>query len=170
MAKKKDLKKQIAQEVEEIETLGQESDEKAVKWVQEVEKRNMHEEDEKRAAEEWKLHDSRKRVFTYETALAQACQRRMVEYDEFVPKGFMWIARLSKKKKGGLEIWIRDPKDKFYCKAMIISHSPKFDLNWIDNTIVMGLDQMDELERRYSEEQNNTKKFEITVDGKKVYL
>lgn len=170
--KQQELRKNVAEEAEQIETLGQESEEKAVKWVQEVEKEREHEETEKSAEEHWILHDNKQKFFTYQNAVLTTCRRRMVEYDEFVPKGFYWIAQLRiTKKLRGLEIWIRDPKDRFYCKAMKISGDPVFDLNWIDNAIQYGLNQMDELDQKYKAEEELKKKILIKgKDGKEIYL
>lgn len=163
--------KTSAEQNEEIEVLGQESDTKAVKWVQEVEKRNQKKEDEHRAVEEETLHSSRSKLYTYPKAILGTCRRRMIEFDEFVPHGFMWIAQLAKKEKSEcLEIWIRDPKDRFYCKAMQISRLPKYDLNWIDNAINKGLDSMDAINQELEEEKTNAKKVELKINGKKIYL
>ena len=142
MAKKK---RSLSEQAEEIDAMGQDSETKAVKWVQERAKEDEKDENETIAQETWKLQDSRKKVFTYRDALVQAMVRRMLEYD--LPKGFAWKIETPQQ---DIILVIGDPKGQMYARGLKPIGEPKYDLNAIDRVIWKALDAIDHLEQHYA--------------------
>lgn len=139
-------KKKASDFAEELDATGQESDEKAAKWIIEKQKTEEKEQKEEEAEDQWRLHDTRKQNLEYHKRLKLIMERRMREYA--TPPYFRWYATLTKK---GLVLGIADPKGIWYAKGMQISHLPFYDLSGIDTLIMKGLDFMNHLEKKYEE-------------------
>lgn len=138
-------KKRTNDIIEEIETLGQEDEKKAVKWVQEQGKVGEEQVQEKKNKILDNLEKKKKTVYSYKDALFVELYRQMVSCYELLPMGFSWIPKRSDK---GLELWIRDPHNNFYAKGMYISNNPLYDLNCIERMIDQALVYMDKLEEQ----------------------
>ena len=154
------LKKIIGKTNEELDATGQESEAKAAKWVKEKGIEERHIEDEKRAEEEWKAHDSKGKVLTYKDAIYNAVKRQMVESYALLPRGFIWYPVKSEK---GIEIWVRDLDKQWYARGMTICNNPTYDLNCVDRLIDKALNHMDNLEQEYEE---RAKLIKEKIEGK----
>jgi len=137
----KESKRRAEESLEELDTLGQENETKAAKWVIEKEKDNLHTESEKKAEAEWKLHDARKTVWTYNDSLVDEMIRMILMSD--VPPGYRLAPRAVKE---GMQFWIRDKEGSWYVKGMTISGIPKYDLNGLDRNLEKALNFIDSLE------------------------
>lgn len=144
LEREKQIKKEIAQEGEELEATGQESDTKAVKWIQEKQKEDDKKEDAITAVEQTILEDKKKTKFTYRDKLLQVSMRKINEFD--CPKGFKWGSYLTEK---GLIIWFQDPRKNVASVGMNITNEPKYDINWIDRRIQDTLSLMEQIEKNY---------------------
>ena len=152
--------KRIAAEIEEeLDATGQESDVKAVKWVQEKGREAEHEENEELAEAEWKATDASKKgkVFTYRDVLMDFIKREMMSYYDVLPVNFLWYP--VKDKNQGIIIWIRDSRGKWYARGMRVSMLPKYDINCVQKLIVKALDQMDNLSQRYEDEEKQVEQL-----------
>lgn len=126
---------------EEIDTLGQDSESKAVKWVQEKEaEREKEAKVEKTDAIE-KLSDVVDQSFTYRRKLYEYAVKEMKGYD--LPKGFFWLVELNDK---GLLFSYRIPNGRKFAKGIKISTFVREDMQAIDRFIQIMLDEMEEVE------------------------
>src|SRR3990167_6587997 len=103
---------------EKLEAMGQESDRKAAKWVQEVGKEERKKEENRIADVMTKLDDSKKHVVTYKTLLMDEMKKEMGYWDEDLPTGFNWIHQQTDK---GIVLWIRNPQHEYYAKGIKLS-------------------------------------------------
>lgn len=145
--------KLLAGELEEkIDAMGQESEEKAAKWVMEEGAREREGEEEKEAIAQWQLEDSRKQRVTYQSQLLKEANRRLRDYD--IPKEFAAGVQLTSK---GLVFWYMNPDRRMFAKGMQISTIPVFDLNGVDRLLVQLIDAID----------MDARNLEKTMDGMK---
>ena len=125
--------------VEIIDTLGQDSEDKAVNPVieynRELEKKSQKKEDDFLE----KLSDINKKEIYYRSILAEA-RIRLLEFSP--PRGFDWIFRVSDK---GLALFIKSPDGQQYGHGMKILGEPLHDARGIDALISKGLDYMEVL-------------------------
>lgn len=128
----------VEEQLEVIEATGQENEKQAAKWVIEKENENVHEQNESRAVSEWKLHDTRKKIWTYNDNLLEEMTRMILLSD--VPSGYRVAPRITTK---GLALWVRDKKGNWYAKGMTISGIPKYDLNGLDRLLEKALNYID---------------------------
>jgi hypothetical protein len=145
--------KQVVEEMlEELEVTGQESETKAVKWVQEKGKEERKEEVEKVELATEIAEDTSKKgqVFTYRDVIMDEVKRQMFENFDLLPYNFLWYP--VKDKKQGIVLWIRDCKGKWYARGMNISMIPKYDINCVERLVIKALDHMDDLDRKYEAE------------------
>lgn len=124
MLEEKKRKKKIAEELEKIDTLGQDSEKKAVKWIKEVDKERIKEEKETESQEISSLTSKKKQVVTYKEELARILYKRLVK--NVWPKGYRFIVNVTPK---GLEVHIRNQKNKWYGKGISVTFMPEYDLN-----------------------------------------
>lgn len=144
--------KKIAGELEEeLSVTGQESDTKAVKWVQEKGRERRKKEKEEKAEAVWKAHDARGKIFTYRDVILQYMMKEMYESYEQLPVGFLWYP--VKDKRQGIILYIKDPIDKWYARGMKISMIPHMDIQCVDRLIEKALNHMDALEQKYKKEE-----------------
>jgi hypothetical protein len=144
----KELKKQVAEDAEKLEVLGQESDRKAAKWVQEVGKEERKKEEDRIADVMTKLDDNKAHVVTYKELLMSEMRKEMTYWDEDLPTGFQWVAQSTDK---GIVLWIRNPKHEYYAKGIKPSGDPKVDLNAIARLIVTAVKEMTKQEEKKTE-------------------
>lgn len=126
----------IAEEQEKIETLGQDSNKKAKKWVEEEIKEQDKQEKKHQDDAMEILTDARKKIFTYKDALLKEMRREMINWLEDLPQGFTWHAMYTSK---GLVLWLRNNKGEWYAKGLKLSGEPKYDLNGIARLIVSAI-------------------------------
>jgi len=142
---------------EELEATGQESNTKAVKWVQEKGKERRHEEKEQLAEAEWKADDVKGKVFSYRDVILGEMKRQMRDAYDSLPQDFLWYP--VKDKTQGLQLWIRDPKNKWYARGMTISMVPHMDIQCVQRLIEKALNHMDDLEQAYTQGLKSTEKI-----------
>lgn len=120
----KNRKKKVAEEVERIETLGQESEKKAVKWVKENTKEIQAKEKEKEAGELSRLDSKKKNIVSYKEELAKIIYDRLAK--NLWPKGYKYLVNTSPK---GIGIFIKNAQGKEYGRGMLVTFMPEYDLN-----------------------------------------
>lgn len=140
------LSKKNANELaEEIDATGQESETKAVKWVQEVEKRNQQEQTKQEANEQDILHKKRRyKKNDYFQSLLTMAQRRLAEYD--IPKEYATSVQLRDNKLifGLCKIGYR-----WYAKGMTICGEPTYDINCVERLVIQTMLSLDELQEQH---------------------
>jgi len=139
---KKDLNRKLDEETEKIEVMGQESETKAVKWVQEVQKEEDKKLDDAQATAREILENSRKKRFIYHEALLKELQRQ--QRDNPIPPNFIWGATMNEQ---GIILWFKDPDGNAAQVAMKPSGEPLYDLNWIERRVHDTLVIMDKIEK-----------------------
>lgn len=99
-------KKKLGEQIEIIETLGQDSEKKGAKAALEIQKKEYEEKERKDILTVEKLDSAYKRPSkeTYYKSLLDECNLRMTEYR--LPIGFKWIAKVSQE---GLAIYLGTP-------------------------------------------------------------
>jgi len=135
------MKKKSKKILEKLEATGQESEDRAVKDVLKVQKEEEENEAKEKSITEEILEKKRKYASDgYVVEFIRECSRRMLLAD--VPKGFRW----GIKRMGKLEVamFMERPNGKVYATGVKVSGEVKYDLNWIDRTIVKALDLMDQ--------------------------
>lgn len=146
--------KKIKELEEEIEVLGQDSEDKAVKWVQEVGKR-----DEQQANQEYsdslnKL-DLKKRSLTYSQILVEEANLFLKGFD--IPKGYTWGAL---KTREGIVFWYRNPQGKYFAAGNTISLIPEYDMNGVVRKTYKMLDIIEkEADSREKEAEKSDEKL-----------
>jgi hypothetical protein len=130
--------KKIQELEEKIEYMGQDSEDDAVKYVQEVNKE--WEEEEKK-----ELDDSLNKLdmssdLTYSQILVEEANGFMSNFD--IPKGFTWGAMRTKE---GICFYFRTPEGKYYAWGNKICLVPEYDMNGVVRKIFKMLDTMDSL-------------------------
>ena len=109
-------------EAEEIDAMGQESDERAVKWVKEVEDRQQREEQERVANDQFLLEHKRKfKKNDYYEALLAMAKKELSGYE--VPQDYGVDCLL--KDDGKLIFGIQKVGYRWYAKGMTICGEPK---------------------------------------------
>ena len=149
-----DKSKQNANElIEEIDAMGQESETKAVKWVQEVEKRN---EKEVQITENNLQEDlEKKRRFTknpYYNSLYTLALNELKEYD--IPPGYNVDILL--KTEGKLIFGLQKEGFRWYAKGMSICGEPKYDINCVERMVIQLMLSLDELYEQHEKHQTKT--------------
>ena len=139
-----DLKnrKAIGEFKEELDTLGQDSEEKAAKWVIEKGKEDRKKADEAEARILEGLEKEKNKRFThYHEALYKTAKRKILEYG--VPPKYYMDCQLTPK---GLLFGFRSyASKKWEMKGMKITMIPRYDLFAI---IMMINDALDEISKR----------------------
>ena len=133
-------KRAIAEEEERLDVIGQESDKRAIKWVQEEAKVAKTKGRKQIGLDQEKLDTSRKGSYlNYKKAFGKLI------YDKFAklswPKGFRYGIYITKK---GIECHIYDPFKRKFARGITPTYDPKYDLNaaqimavQADNTIAI---------------------------------
>ena len=132
------LKKQSGEDLEKITAMGQESEKKSVKWVQEVGKEMEQEEKRQQDNARDYLEGAKKKVFTYKDALLKEMRREMLNWEEELPKGFNWFPMYTSK---GLVMWLKNNKGEWFAKGLKLSGEPKYDLNGVARLIVGAVEE-----------------------------
>lgn len=145
-------KRNAGQLAEEIDAMGQKNEEKAVKWVKEVEAR----EEKKRTEEDARLEEeiAKKRRFKkndYYEALLKYAKKLFADYD--IPRGYNVDVVL--KDEGKLIFGLQKVGFRWYAKGMTICGEPKYDKNCIERLIVQTMIALDELSQQH--ERHRTK-------------
>lgn len=136
---------------EEIDAMGQESETGAVKWVQEVEKRNQKAADESEGRQREEIEKQRKyQKNPYYQSLYALAMRQIGSYD--VPRGYkLEVVQKDNRIIFGLcKIGFR-----WYAKGMTICGEPKYDINCVQRMVVQTMISLDELVLQH--EQHQTK-------------
>lgn len=124
LQEEKKRKKKIAEEVERLETLGQESEKKAVKWVKENTKEEKKKEKEIEATDLTRLYSKKRLFLTYKEELAKILYERLRK--NIWPKGYHYVVTTSPK---GIAVFIKNPQNKWYSRGISLSYIPEYDLN-----------------------------------------
>lgn len=143
--KKKTLKAQIYEEIEEIEQLGQDSETKAVKLIQEKQKEEDILQTEKDALMWEKMHKARNKTFTYRDALLSHMKLLKDTYAEEIPGGYSWFIIPTDK---GIMLTVKDRSGKWFAKATKVCGEPKYDINAVERLIWKALEFIDSLEQK----------------------
>ena len=142
------IKKQAGEDKEKLEAMGQESEHKAKKWVQEVGKEEDKKEKKRIDEVMTKLDASKSHVMTYKELLIEEMRKEMGYWDDDLPTGFNWLPQSTEK---GIVLWIRNPKREYYAKGIKLSGEPKYDLNAIARLIVGAVKEMEGQEPKKTE-------------------
>ena len=140
MLDEKKRRKKVEEELERIDTVGQESEKKAVKWVKESAQIDANKEREVEATDLSVLNSNKRTIITYKEELAKIIHRRM-EKNKWPPE-YKFVVNSSPK---GIGIFIRNKSKKWFGRGMAITNEPILDLNaaavlilQADNTIVVS--------------------------------
>ncbi len=140
------IKKEIGQETEELEATGQESDAKAVKWIQELQKDEDKKLETEEAIVQEKLHAARGKVFTYKDTLFNYMKSLKHSFD--IPEGFRWDCIKTSK---GLTLWIRDHNGNWYARGTKVCGELKYDMNAVQRILIDGIDFMESFAKKESD-------------------
>jgi hypothetical protein len=123
---KKKLNKKLEEELEVIEATGQESEEKARKWVKEVAKTEEKKEKEKHNKRLEYLEKQRKlpKTLNYKQSLMKFLHDLILEIN--LPKTFSWGVWYD---GVGIRVDVADPMRNVRRRAFKISYSPEHDIN-----------------------------------------
>lgn len=147
------MKKKKLHELEEkIEYMGQESEDAAVKYVQEVNKE--WEEEEKKEFDDSLNKLDMNRGLTYSQILVEEAESFMSNFD--IPKGFSWGV---KKTKEGIAFYFRNPKGQWYASGNTICLIPEYDMNGVVRKVHKMLDEMEFQSKDAMESQSEEKKI-----------
>ena len=138
--KERVLKKEIGEQTEKLEAMGQESDRKAAKWVKEVGKEERKKEQDRQDVVMEILDKSKKHILTYKEQLMKEMIHEMKYWDDDLPTGYNWAPQSTDK---GIVLWIRNPKKEYFAKGIKLSGEPKYDLNAIARIIVGAVKEME---------------------------
>lgn len=138
------LKKKLGEEIEILDTLGQDSEEKGAEAVIAYGKEQEKKTEERKLNFVDTLDFVRKRRSEYYMTILAECNFRMREFDP--PTGFAWKANISDK---GLALYIKDPTGAQYGHGMKITENPLNDARGIDALITKALDYMDILNSKW---------------------
>ena len=133
---------------EEIDTLGQDSEIQAAKWVIEKGKEEEHQESEKEAEATWKLDESKNQYSLYRERIYKEAKRQLETFD--VPRGFRFDVALN---ENGLVFCFQTPLGKVFARGMKISTFVAEDLQGVTRMIHDALDQMEKMEEDAKEGQ-----------------
>lgn len=140
--KKKEKEKKIGEYIEEIELMGQDSEDNAVKYVQEVGKREEQESKQENDDSLNKL-DLNKKSLSYSQILVEEAQSFMGGFD--IPKGFTWGVLKSMR---GIIFWYRTPQGKTHARANTICLVAEYDMNGVVRKVFKMIDEMEKLEEK----------------------
>jgi len=129
----------LRDEIEKLEATGQESDKKAVKWVQKLDKEETARNKKKADEALDKLTSHKKQTFTYKEYLLENALKEMKGFD--IPKGFRW--NLIPTKKGLCLVFQNMYTKKWYARGMRISQEPEPDFSMIMKFMFDAVDQME---------------------------
>lgn len=137
---KKYRQKKLAEEEEKLDVLGQESDHKAVKWIQEEGKKNQEEEKKKKDQITQVLKDLvPKKESSYIQTLVNNMYQALTEVDWNY--GWKYMSWFDGK---GIRVILKHG-EKNWQRAFKISYAPKYDLNavarfavWAEDTVAMN--------------------------------
>jgi len=124
MLEQKKRKKKIAEELERLDVLGQESEKKAIKWVKEDHKNQVTKDKEVEAQELTRLSSKKHQIVTYKEELAKILYQRLAK--NIWPKGYRYVVNVTPK---GIEVHIRNQKNKWYGRGISVTFMPEYDLN-----------------------------------------
>jgi hypothetical protein len=148
---------------EEIDTMGQESEAKAVKWVQEIENNRQKEEMYELSKNEEKLSDKRKhKKNPYYESLLKMAKDELEQYD--IPVGYNTDILL--KENGKIVFGLQKVGFRWYAKGMNISGEPKYDINCVQRMVVQMMLSIDEL---YEQHENHQTKEGIQLPTKSKF-
>lgn len=131
---------------EHLEAMGQESDKKAAKWVKEVGKEKVKEEEKAQDDAMEKLDDAKNSMGLYKERLLEEMKREMEIWRDDMPPGFNWLAQYTSK---GLVLYFRNPQHEYFARGLTISGEPKYDINGVARLIVTA---MQEIQKQIPEE------------------
>jgi len=121
----KNRKRQIEEEKERLDVLGQESDKKAVKWIKEEGKEADRKRRQKIGVDQEKLDTSRKGSYAnYKRALGRLIYEKFGKLTW--PKGYRFGVFVTDK---GIECHIYDPFKRKFARGITPTYDPKYDLN-----------------------------------------
>lgn len=127
-----------AELAQELDTLGQDSEEKAAKAVIEKGQEEEKIEAKKEADSLEKITDARRNDNDYTQALLREAKILALGYD--LPKGFLWSLKVTSK---GLALFIKAPNGKMFAHGMKIIYEPYHDMKGSHALLIKGLDFMD---------------------------
>ena len=135
------MKKKKKELFEEIEVLGQDDEDKALKWVQEIGKRDERQAKQSESDSLNKL-DLKKNSPSYSQILVEEAQSFMDNFD--LPPGFSWGSIKTIK---GIAFWYRDSNGKVFSRGNTISLVPEIDMNGVVRKVFMMLDEIEGVEK-----------------------
>lgn len=170
MIDQKASKRNAGELAEEIDATGQESTTKAVKWVQEVEKRNETERQIQEAKDiEAVEHARRYTKNEYYLSLLRLAQQKVSEYD--VPRWYKLEVVL--KEDGSIIFGICKIGFRWFVKGMKPCGEPKYDMNCIERLAIQSMIALDELQLQHEDSKTgsglvltNTDKYKFTHQEK----
>ncbi|MGH2612147.1 MAG: hypothetical protein ACRDFB_03750 [Rhabdochlamydiaceae bacterium] len=128
--------------VEELEATGQESETKAVKWIQEVENKRIARNACDILTKEEELEKQRRgKKNPYFQSLYEMAKKELSEYD--IPKGYMVDILL--KEDGRIIFGLQKVGFRWYARGMKISGEPKYDINCVQRMVIQMMLSLDEL-------------------------
>lgn len=155
-------KKNASDLAEEIDAMGQQSEEKAVKWVQEVENRNLKEQSNSESKNIEDLeHKRRYAKNPYYQSLYNLALQELKQYD--IPRGYNVDILL--KEDGRMIFGLQKQGFRWYAKGMKVCGEPKYDINCVQRMVVQMMLSLDELEMQH--EKHHTKEgIQLPVKNK----
>lgn len=140
------LKKTVGEELNVLDEIGQDSEEKAAKIIIDLGKEEFEKSEKKDMLTVEKLDDARKKPFdeAYYRSILAECNLRMSEFS--LPMGFRWIAKVS---KAGLAMFIEAPDKQQYAKGVKITGVPFDDAKGVVGLVNKSLEQVDFLEQQW---------------------
>lgn len=141
----REKKKEIGEQVDIIEALGQDSEHKGASVAKELQKEEYEKKEKKDILTVEKLDSARKKPFdeTYYKTILTECNLRMKEYQ--LPIGFRWIAKVSKE---GLAIYIGTPIGD-YAGGVKIVGDPRTDAKGMVGLVNQALIDVELLEEQW---------------------
>jgi len=140
-------------EAEEIDAMGQENPVKAVKWVQEVEKRKEKEEQEVVAKDlDLLTKKTRFKKNDYFHALYQLAKKELKEYE--VPPNYNIDVTL--KENGTLIFGIQKIGFRWFAQGMKPCGDPHYDMNCVKRLVVRSMLALDELQLQHEKHQTKS--------------
>ena len=130
----------LEEEQEKIDVLGQESDSKAKKWIEEDVKEQQKKQQKKDDTIMEMLDDkkNKKKVSTYKQILMQLLHDEVFKIG--LPHGYEWGVWFDGK---GIILAIRDEKGNSHSRAFKITNDPKYDLHAVHEFVVWAEDIYD---------------------------
>lgn len=151
LEEEKESKLKVGELEEELDLLGQESEEKAAKWVIETENKNVKERKDVQDDIKEFLND-KQRFNTYEYYLAKLLYKAILGSVEW-PKGFKWRSIHNTK---GIALVVIDPKGQYFSKGFKPVHHPEYDLNALSRIYWACEDLIDNYEKENIEQNKSS--------------